>query len=40
MMNTTIKHLSFTQPTLGGLAYWSVDCAMTNSIRELSEGLS
>jgi len=40
MMNLTIKHLSFTQPTQGGLAYWSVDCAMNNSIREPHKGLS
>ena len=27
MMNTTIKHLqTIAQPTLGGLAYWSVNC--------------
>jgi hypothetical protein len=39
MMNLTIKHLTSLQPTLGGIAYWSVDCAM-NSICEPREGLS
>ena len=27
----TCKHLSSTQPTLGGLAYWSVSAPMFNS---------
>jgi len=40
MINFNIKHLSLTQPTLGGLAYWLVDCVMNNSIRESKEGLS
>ena len=39
MMNLTIKHLTSPQPNLGGLSYWSNDCAM-NVVRELSEGLS
>jgi hypothetical protein len=35
-----IIHSSLLQPTQGGLAYWSVDCAMNTSIREPQEGLS
>ena len=40
MKYTNIKHSLLLQPTLGGLTYWSVDCAMNNNIREPHEGLS
>jgi len=40
MMNFAIKHPSLTQPALGLHAYWSVDCGMTNSIREPRKGQS
>ena len=34
-----IIHSSLLQPTLGGLAYWAVDCGV-NNVLEPQEGLS
>jgi hypothetical protein len=35
-----ITHSVATQPKLGVLAYWSVNCPMINGDRELRKGLS
>jgi hypothetical protein len=40
MKTYNFNHSSLLQPTLGGLAYWAVDCVMNNSICELQRGLS
>jgi hypothetical protein len=40
MTNLTIKHPSLTQPTLGGLAYWSAVCPMINVDLEYVEGFN
>jgi hypothetical protein len=39
MKYLNINHSLLLQPTLGGLAYWAVDCGM-NNVLETQRGLS